>query len=114
MRLFAVLPLLLVLLVGTAATAATKKPALKVLTASPLVVSGTNFKAGEVVRLSTLGRVGETPRRVVASRTGVFKTKLSARPKPGCGAYGIVAVGSQGSRATVQVGRPCVPPPLRD
>lgn len=115
MRLLALLPLVFVLLVTTAATGATKKPTLTVKTTKPLVVVGTGFEAGETIRVVALGHGGKRARTLVAGPRGGFKVALPARTTIGCAPTIVTATGSGGSKATLTARAGCVTtPPPRD
>jgi hypothetical protein len=93
---------------------AARRPALHVSETQPLVVQGTSFGPGERVTLTALTLLG--PKRLVvrASPAGRF-TATFRLPAQSCGsAFGVRAVGTLGSRATLRLpSRPCVPPPMR-
>lgn len=70
------------------------RASLSIKSMSPLTVAGSGFKPGESVRISGAGT-----KRVAASRRGAFSVRL-----PGvdpCGSLTIVAVGTKGSRASM-------------
>jgi len=108
MRLFAVVVIACVL--ASAAFGATRHPRLRLAQTHSLVVVGSNFRAGERVKL-----VVHAARLIVVharARHGSFTARLGTVPMPRCGDVRIVAVGSKGSRAALTLRRPaCSPPP---
>lgn len=103
MALLALLALLLGLpamsLTSESSTAPAKKPAgqanLRIVQVSPVTVAGRAFKAGERVRITADGR----RKSVTAGARGAFK--ISFPEANACNGVVVVAVGSEGSRATV-------------
>ena len=80
------------------------RPALRVVSLSPLVVRGTRFVAGERVKL--LVSAG-TPRRrsARADRSGRFTAAFALELDP-CTSFVVQAFGTSGSRAMVDVTAP--------
>jgi hypothetical protein len=77
--------------------AATGSPKLAIKAVHPFViVAGTGFKRGEVVKLTGVGT-----KRVRASARGTFTTRL--RNSNPCGGISLTAVGSKGSRTALNV-----------
>lgn len=84
-------------------TAKTGRAILTMKSMSPLTISGSGFKATERVRITGAGT-----KTVTASRRGAFTTRLPGRDS--CGLT-IVAVGSRGSRASLNFSKLlCVEP----
>ena len=101
------------LAVSLTAAAATE-PTLGLVDRQPLIVSGAGFRDGETVRVTVLTGLGPEFKRVTAVN-GRFRVMFRL-PQAGCGAaHGVVARGSAGSRAFVEVAESslCVPPPRR-
>jgi hypothetical protein len=91
-------------------SAADTKARLTVVKSKPLAVRGTGFHPHEAVRITLLGSIKRTVKRAEAGANGSFK--VAFRPAAdGCSLVIAHAVGSEGSRASVQVGRPPCPPP---
>ena len=100
-RLVAVVALALV--VGAAPAAQGRvRPALRLVTVSPVSVHGSGFGARERVRvrLRSLGMPTAT-RRVRATRRGRFTVTFAWVGIDRCSAFSVTAVGRSGRRATV-------------
>jgi|SRR5918999_728882 hypothetical protein len=101
-------------LVSSAAIAATmrsseaaSKPALAIVSESPLVVVGRGFKAGERVSLLAATTGGKYRSTRSANRLGRFTTRFDTGPT--CGPVFLSASGTKGSRAHVRI-RGIAPP----
>lgn len=95
---------------SAAESAVDRKAQLSVLKTKPLALRGTGFRPNEAVRITLLASIKRTVRRTTAGPTGSFKVSFS-RAGEGCSLVIAHAVGAQGSRASVRVGRaPCPPP----
>lgn len=96
------------LILGAAGTALgadeAKRPALKILDLAPLRVQGTNFEAGERIRLLVNAR-GPLAKTVRAGERGGFTVRLGVSVD-GCTAVVVQAIGARGSRAMVDLTRP--------
>lgn len=91
------------LLVG-AASGATRKPAIKLVSANdPMIVTGTHFRAKEKVKVTvTVTTPASSWRRnVVATRAGSFRAVVGLVQTGRCG-FNVRAVGSRGSVATLK------------
>lgn len=89
----------LVIVLLPAAVGAARMPAsVRVSTMKPFVVSGTHFKRGETVRVTTQLK-GKHVRVVKATRKGVFKARFLRLKATFCSGYYVRAVGNKGSRA---------------
>jgi hypothetical protein len=87
-------------LAAAAGSAATPAPSIHIVARAPLVVAGANFKAGEVVTVTVIGRRAAAPlQRRATSRGGSFRLRFPGVSLGECDAYGIRAVGNRGSRA---------------
>jgi hypothetical protein len=102
-------------LVGSAAFASTlrssesaSKPVLSVTSGSPLEVAGRGFEAGERVTVVASVSQGQFRKTLSANRRGRFTARFSA-PFTGCRPAYVVAVGREGSRASLRIRG--VPPP---
>jgi hypothetical protein len=96
--------LLATLLLAGVATAAPRKPLLKLVsTSDPMIVKGTGFKVKEKVRVTLTVPSPKTTlkRNVVATRTGSFKAVMGLVQTGRCG-FNLRAVGSRGSVATLK------------
>jgi hypothetical protein len=90
-------------LVGSAASADSAKPALALSRARPLTVHGKVFRAHERVRVVLHEFTGVTiTHRARAGRQGGFTAAFGSVPMGRCGGFRITAVGSLGSRATLR------------
>jgi len=69
----------------------------------PVVVAGHGFQPGESVRISGIGT-----KRVRASTAGTFSVNLGGAVER-CSGFSLFAVGSQGSRASLDFSRPLCP-----
>jgi hypothetical protein len=97
------------LLLAAYAGAATK-PALRLVSRSPVVVSGTGFKAHEhvAVAVSVHGQAARTA-RVVAAPTGSFKTTFRGLTAPRCSAVVVIATRASGAKVRLVLAAPgCV------
>jgi phenylacetate-coenzyme A ligase PaaK-like adenylate-forming protein len=91
------------LLVG-AASGATGKPTLKLVSANdPMIVSGTHFRSKEKVRLTVTVKTPAAVwhRSVVATRAGSFRAVVGLVQTGRCG-FNIRAIGSHKSVATLK------------
>ena len=80
-------------------------PSLRLVTRSPLVVSGAHFRAGERVTVTA----GDASVVVHAGRDGVFRANLGPRIVDPCSLH-VVAVGTRGDKATLLAARAmCAP-----
>jgi hypothetical protein len=77
------------------------KPALKLAKSYPLTVQGMNFRPGENVRLTVSSQLKRT-KSVIASRTGTFLVRFQDAYHR-CAGMMAIAVGQQGSRATLKL-----------
>jgi hypothetical protein len=92
-------------LIAAGSATAAPPPSLSVVGSAPLVVAGTNFRAGERVTVTAAGTV----RRTVA-RKGSFRLVLGDVRFGRCAGARIEAVGSLGSRVVSKIPRPaCMP-----
>lgn len=69
------------------------RPQLAMTSMQPLTVAGRGFKSGEMIRIS-----GDVAKRVRASDAGAFTVRF---PRAGRCGVSIVAIGSRGSRASL-------------
>jgi hypothetical protein len=106
--------LLLVLVIVrlvTAETAAERGPVLRLIPNQPAAVRGQGFRPGERVHLFALASLKRVSLTSVADERGTFKAAFRDLGAEGCSQLVIAAVGSEGSRASVKLGRrPCPPP----
>ena len=105
---------LLAFVSAVTATPAATRPMLRVTGTKPLEVQGTSFRPRERVVVTALTLIG--PKRTVVRATARGRFTVTFRlPDQPCGkAFGVRAVGSDGSLATLVVrARPCIPPPSR-
>jgi hypothetical protein len=102
---------LLVLVLATPA-GATARPGLRVVNkGSGLAIAGRGFKAMERVHVKVATRSVSTSKRVRAGRRGRFTVRFHL-PFGGCGpGYVVIARGSLGSRARLELAPPPCPPP---
>ena len=88
-----------------------RTPGLRVMVREPLTVRGDAFKPGERVRLVALGSIKRLTRQTTADARGTFKASFRLDADRSSHLV-VAAVGSQGSRAFVEVlRRPSNPPP---
>jgi hypothetical protein len=78
--------------------AASSTARIRVETDSALVVRGSGFHPGEHVLVRATGGKSSLSKRVTATLSGTFVSRLRAVPA-GC-SLGVVAIGDRGSRAT--------------
>jgi hypothetical protein len=91
------------LLVG-AASGATRKPAIKLVSPNdPMIVSGTHFRAKEKVRITVTVKTPASTwhRNTVATRSGSFRAVIGLVQTGRCG-FDVRAVGSHKSVATLK------------
>lgn len=96
--------LLVALLLAGVASAATRKPAIKLASASdPMIVTGTHFRAKEKVRVTVTVKTPASTwhRNVVATRAGAFRAVIGLVQTGRCG-FNVRAVGSGKSVATLK------------
>jgi hypothetical protein len=84
---------------------------LKVADTAPLKLRGNGFLARERVRVTVSAR-GRGVKRVIANAAGSFVVAFEAVSMDRCSRLVAVAVGSQGSRASLKRPQPQCPPPL--
>ena len=93
---------------AAAAFAAANSAHLLIAKMSPVVVSGTGFKARERVSLTVTSKATRT-KRVVAGPRGGFKITFRGLSIAHCVAYSVTAKGNHGSTATLKVVPECAP-----
>jgi hypothetical protein len=93
-------------LLGASAGAATK-PALRLVSRTPVAVSGTGFKAREHVAVAVSVH-GQTTRvaRVVAAAAGSFKASFRGLTAPHCSAVVVIATRASGARVRLVLAAP--------
>jgi len=92
------------LLLAGAASAAIRKPAIKLESANdPMIVTGTHFRAKEKVRVTVTVKTPKSVwhRNVVATRAGAFRAVIGLVQTGRCG-FNVRAVGSRNSVATLK------------
>ena len=97
------------LLLAAHAGAATK-PALRLVSRSPVVVSGTGFRAHErlAVAVSVHGQAARSA-RVVATTAGSFRTTFRGLTAPKCSAVVVIATRASGAKVRLVLAAPgCV------
>jgi hypothetical protein len=102
MRRIALIACLAALVVPAAGAVAA--PELRVVTRTPLVVSGTHFRSHERVTVMS----GTAKAVVRTGPAGSFRANLGSVLADRC-SYGIVAVGARGDRAVLPVRAMCAP-----
>ena len=93
-----------VLVLVGAASGATRKPAIKLASATdPMIVTGTHFRSKEKVRLTVTVKKPKSTwhRNVVATRAGAFRAVIGLVQTGNCG-FSVRAVGSRKSVATLK------------
>ncbi|HET9288397.1 MAG TPA: hypothetical protein VFO26_12660 [Gaiella sp.] len=101
----------LVAVTAPAAHAATT-PKLRLVTQQPLTVRGEAFRPSERIAVTAMTLSG--PRRVLVRTTPAGRFSATFRlPSQPCGrALAVLALGSRGSRASLNLrSAPCIPPP---
>ncbi len=89
-------------LAGTASAADTRvKPAVRLESMDPLVVTGTGFRAKEKVRVTVAVKRSTWRRNVVATRKGAFRAVIGLVQVGNC-ALSVRATGSKKSLATLK------------
>jgi hypothetical protein len=97
-----------VLSLGQANGGTAAKPQLTLVSATPLTIVGTGFRAGEMVRVSVRGDIGSGSARDDAGRNGRIVVRFRRVKLGRCPEYVIVARGDEGSRAVLRsLPRPC-------
>jgi hypothetical protein len=87
-------------------SASAAAPRLVIANSSPLVVSGSHFKAGERVTVT----FGQSTRRVRTTRLGRFRASFAGVAVDRCSGLRIAAVGARGDRALLVQSRvKCAP-----
>lgn len=89
---------------------APSKARLTVVKGKPLALRGTGFRPHEAVRITLLASIKRSVKRAEAGANGSFKVAFPPAAD-GCSLVTAYAVGSKGSRASVQIGGPPCPPP---
>jgi hypothetical protein len=108
-----VLLLLAAALVAASASAAGReaadaKPRLSVEALRPLVVAGTGFRAGEIVRVTASADEGFGAKSAEVGNGGRISARFPKLKLGRCSDYVVSAKGNKGSRATLRsVPRPC-------
>jgi hypothetical protein len=102
------------LLLSAATAGATgQRTGLRLVATSPVTVTGTEFRAAELVRLTLTAGGRTTVTRVRTARTGRLRAVFAGRVLPECARWVVIATGARGSRASLT--RPpaldCPPPP---
>jgi hypothetical protein len=109
----AVLSVLFAMACTSASTdAAVRRPALRLVDASPITVRGTNFKARELVRVTFVQGATKKTRTLRTTTLGRFSTSAGEDVRlDRCGDLLLVtAVGGRGSRASLKYPLPDCPP----
>jgi hypothetical protein len=96
---------------GAGAESLAGKPALRLVSASPLTIRGLRFVPKERVRVIVL-EAGSATRRVSADAQGTFVASFQEASVDRCSALSVLAVGSRGSRAALKRPGPLCPPSL--
>lgn len=87
-------------------SASAAAPRLVIAKSSPLVVSGSHFKAGERVTVS----FGQNTRRVRTTKLGRFQVSFAGLALDRCSGWRITAAGARGDRALLVQSRvKCAP-----
>jgi len=102
------LALVVLMLVGVIPSTATEpatltRPTLALRSFGPVTIAGTRFRGREQVRV-TVNRLRTV--RVTADRTGRFTATFPGIRVPRCGTFFVRAVGSAGSRASLELPLP--------
>jgi hypothetical protein len=100
------------LLAGAAASAGiSTRPALRLLSRSPIAVQGLHFKGHERVAVTaTFGAVRSQRKMATATLAGGFHLTFGPMPVGPCESLTIHAVGSRGSVAALKLPQPaCIP-----
>lgn len=87
---------------GTA-TATPAKPELRIARTAPLLIAGSAFRAGEVVRVQALGTFGTRSVRVRSTAAGSFRLRFPLLSGDPCVLRRVTAVGSRGSHAVLRL-----------
>jgi hypothetical protein len=87
------------------------KPALRLVSTSPLKIRGLRFVPKERVRVMVL-EAGSATKRVRADKRGTFVASFNETSVDRCSALSVLAVGSRGSRAEWKRPGPLCPPRL--
>jgi hypothetical protein len=96
---------------GAGAESVARKPALRLVNASPLEIRGLRFVPKERVRVMVLD-AGSASRQVSADAQGTFVASFQEASVDRCSALSVLAVGSRGSRAALKRPGPLCPPSL--
>jgi hypothetical protein len=113
MRLGVVTFLAVLLAVAASAEAGSSRARLYVVGASPLVVTGSGFRASERVRLTASSAGDQEVRWLRATRVGGFRTVFGDLDFDRCGGLLVTASGARGSRASLKLPQLLCPPALR-
>jgi xanthine dehydrogenase molybdopterin-binding subunit B len=101
--------LLVVLIAASAAGASTSPPALRVARITPLIVTGTHFRAHEHVRITATSTDTRASRSATAAVDGSFRVGFGDLVTDRCSGVRVVAVGVSGSHAAVKAVPMCPP-----
>jgi hypothetical protein len=104
------LPLALLVLAAVTATAGTRaavraeaaSPRLLLVDAEPLMLRGVGFRPAEHVRVEVVSGTEDVTRRTTASSAGGFTMRVAGVDPNACQAFGVLAIGDKGSRATIK------------
>jgi hypothetical protein len=91
-------------LAAAGASAATPRPALRIMSRAPVTVQGLHFKSREHVTV-TVVTTSKDQKTVVASRTGAFRVTFDTAAVR-CGTFRVTAVGSRGSVVLLKLPQP--------
>lgn len=94
---------------GTASSAGTPAPSMRLTAMQPLTIGGASFKSRELVTVRVTVSLPPAVRRaqVRATRTGAFTVQLGDLRVGRCGGLAVRATGARGSVATLK--RPPLP-----
>ena len=103
MRLACGLAVLATALFAGGATGATPTPKLHIAVELPLTLTGTAFRAHELVRVEATGTFGSRSLRVRTTATGRLRARFAKLSGDPCTLRRVIAVGGRGSRAVLRL-----------
>jgi hypothetical protein len=111
MRLACSLVALAAALFAGGATGASQTPKLRIAVELPLTVTGTAFRASELVRVRAIGTFGSKSLRVRTTAAGRLRARFAKLSGDPCTLRRVTAVGTRGSRAVLRLPPGACQPP---
>ncbi len=96
---------------AAASTSVLQRPALRLVSRTPVVVAGTHFRSRERVTVTVRTPDSTTRKTLSASPSGTFRVAFPTvdAPSDPCALFAVIAAGRNGSTARLHVMKPVLP-----